>query len=294
MRSMTGYGSGSADAPTQQLKLQVEITSVNRKTLDLNLSAPREWNGLEQKCNEWIKGQFERGRLNITIKAQSIDAGTHGGPEWNESQMEQTLQRLQQFAAKHDLPLNADGNLILRIAQSLPEKTALPDWRKLEDHLQAAFQAALDDLNTMRQKEGQALQADLLARLAELETLRQNIATHASGTAASYKDALLDRLGQLGLDLDPGDERVLKELALFADRCDISEEITRLGSHFEQFTGLARSDAGNGRKMDFLCQEIHREFNTIGSKANQVEITRAVIEGKNGLERIREQVQNVE
>ena len=294
MRSMTGYGSGTQEAPTHQLKLQIEITSVNRKTLDLNLSNPREWNGLEQKCNEWLKGKFERGRLNITIKAQSLDFGSSGGLEWNEGLMEQTLERLKQFTEKHGLSLNADGALILRIAQSLPEKGALPDWHELEKHLQAAFQEALDDLNTMREKEGQALQVDLQARLAELEALRQNIASHAEGTVGAYKDALMDRLGQLGLELDPSDERVLKEIALFADRCDISEELTRLNSHFEQIKELTECDAGSGRKMDFLCQEIHRELNTIGSKANQVEITRAVIDGKNALERIREQVQNVE
>ncbi|PXA04314.1 YicC family protein [Coraliomargarita sinensis] len=293
MRSMTGYGSGMTEAPTHKLKLQVEITSVNRKTLDLNLSSPREWNGLDQKCNEWLKGKFERGRLNVAIKAQSIDSESNG-PEWNEELMEQTLNRLKAFAVKNGVSLNADGSLILKIAQSIQEKAALPDWRELEEPLQKAFEQALNDLNSMREKEGQALQSDLQARVADMKTLRQEIAGHAEGTVASYRTALMERLNQLELELDASDERVLKEVALFADRCDISEEITRLGSHFEQFNELSRSKAGSGRKMDFLCQEIHREFNTIGSKANQIEITRAVIEGKNALERIREQVQNVE
>lgn len=294
MRSMTGYGSSTQEAPTQRLKLQIEITSVNRKTLDLNLSCPREWNGLEQKCSEWLKGKFERGRLNISIKAQSFDGADNAGLEWNEGMMAQTLGRLQQFADKHQLALNADGALLLRIAQSLPEKAALPDWHALEQELRAAFEHALDDLNHMRENEGQALKVDLQARLAELAALRESIADHARGTVAAYRDALLARLKQLKLDLDPGDERVLKEIALFADRCDISEELTRLGSHFEQFNALTASREAVGRKLDFLCQEIHREFNTIGSKANQIEITRAVIDAKNGLERIREQVQNVE
>lgn len=293
MRSMTGYGSGKTEAPTQQLKLQVEITSVNRKTLDLYLSGPKEWNGLDSKCNGWLKGKFERGRLNVTVKAQSLDS-ENSGPEWNEALMAQMLDRLKTFAQKNDIALNADGDLILRIAQSIEQKTALPDWRELEVPLKEAFDQALNDLNSMRVKEGRALQADLQARIADLESLRQEIAAQAGGTVASYRNALLERLGQLGLDLDTSDERVLKEVALFADRCDISEELTRLGSHFEQFDELARSEAASGRKMDFLCQEIHREFNTIGSKANQIEVTRAVIEGKNCLERIREQVQNVE
>jgi len=290
---MTGYGSGTREAPTQQLTLQIEITSVNRKTLDLNLSCPREWNGLEQKCSEWLKGKFERGRLNISIKAQSPQSG-HDGPDWNEALMGQTLERLTALAQKYNLPLNADGSLLLRIAQSVQDKQAPPDWRGLEAELQRVFEQALDDLNSMREKEGHALQADLQTRLAELETLRQTITQHARDSVPAYRDALLQRLAQLGLQLDPADERVLKEIALFADRCDISEELTRLGSHFEQFEELLSGAEAVGRKLDFLCQEIHREFNTIGSKANQIAITRAVIDAKNGLERIREQVQNIE
>lgn len=269
------------------------MSSVNRKSFDLNLSGPREWNGLEQKCSEWSKGKFERGRLNATIKLQKLDSNDNG-PDWNEPQMEATLRQLQAFADKNGIALNADGSLILEIAQSIHDKTALPDWRELEDLLKSTFIAAMDDLNTMRDKEGDALKADLLSRLDALQKLQAELAGHAQGTVARYKDALLERLAQLKLELDPADERVLKEVALFADRCDISEELTRLSSHFEQFRQLIESNEANGRKMDFLCQEIHREFNTIGSKANQIEITRGVIEGKNALERIREQVQNVE
>lgn len=290
---MTGYGSSTKEAPTHRLQLQIEITSVNRKTLDLNLSGPREWSGLDQKCNEWVKGQFERGRLNVSIKAKSSESDENG-LGWNVCQMEQTLNQLKDFAEKNDIPLNADGALILKIAQSMQDKTTLPDWHDLESDLKTGFLAALKDLNTMREKEGMALKADLLTRIEELESIQKAIAGHAKDTVLHHRNALLERLAQLELELDPGDERVLKEVALFADRCDISEEITRLGSHFEQFKELCESVSACGRKMDFLCQEIHREFNTVGSKANQIEITRAVIESKNCLERIREQVQNVE
>lgn len=293
MRSMTGYGSGNAEVPTHQLKLQVEVTSVNRKTLDVNVAGPREWSSLEQKCNEWIKGKFERGRLNISFKTQSRETSANGAV-WNESLIEETLHQLQTIADKNALPLNADGNLIFRIAQSIHEKDTLPDWRELDEFLLAAFERALDDLNAMREKEGGALREDLLARISELRTLHEQIVADSKLTVARYRDGLMDRLGQLNLELDLNDERVLKEIALFADRCDVSEELTRLDSHFEQFQELIQSHIACGRKLDFLCQEIHREFNTIGSKANQIEITRAVIEGKNCLERIREQVQNVE
>ncbi|MGB0744933.1 MAG: YicC/YloC family endoribonuclease [Opitutales bacterium] len=293
MRSMTGYGSGNSEVPTHQLRLLVEITSVNRKTLDLHIAGPREWSGLEQKCNEWIKGKFERGRLNIGIKTQSSESSANG-IVWNESQMQETLSRLKKFADENSLPLNADGSLILRIAQSIQEKTALPPWHDVQELLKTAFEEALADLNTMRTKEGDALKEDLLNRITELETLHALLVEHSGQTVARYRDGLMERLGQLDLELDTSDERVLKEIALFADRCDISEELTRLASHLEQFKGLIQSEGSCGRKMDFLCQEIHREFNTVGSKANQIEITRTVIEAKNCLERVREQVQNVE
>ena len=127
-----------------------------------------------------------------------------------------------------------------------------------------------------------------------MDTLCQTIEQQAAQAVGNYSKTLLERLKQLYLEIDLNDERVLKEIALFADRSDISEEITRLKSHFEQFREFLKSDAACGRKMDFLCQEINREFNTTGSKSTQIEITRAVIEGKNALERIREQVQNIE
>jgi uncharacterized protein (TIGR00255 family) len=293
---MTGYGSGSAELTQHNLNLRIEITSVNRKTLDLNVSGPKEWTGIDQKFSEWLKGGFERGRLQIQIKLTPLgdESGDSGGLDWNESLMEATLNRLRRFAKSQGLSFKADGLLLLELARTLKEDSGLPDWRELTTAIELAFMAALEDLNHMRDREGSALQKDLLERIECMEGLRRDIEKYAENTVEHYRDALLERLGKLGLELDISDERVLKEIALFADRCDISEEITRLGSHFAQFQDLLGSREPCGRKMDFLCQEIHREFNTTGSKSNHIEITRAVIEGKNTLERIREQVQNIE
>ncbi len=293
MRSMTGYGSGSADTAEHGLKVEVEITSVNRKTLDAYVSGPREWNGLDQRCNEWLKGAFQRGRVNIQIKVTSTEGEQHG-LTWDVRAMDETLNRLKAFAESRNLPFSPDSRLLLELAKSLKDSSGLPDWSEIETTIKAAFDQALADINSMRTKEGEALAKDLGQRLDELEALRSQISQHTQGAVPKYRDALFDRLKQLNLDLDPNDERVLKEIALFADRCDVSEEITRLNSHFEQFREFLSAQDATGRKMDFLCQEIHREFNTTGSKSSQIEITRAVIEGKNALERIREQVQNIE
>jgi len=290
---MTGYGRGSADAPEHNVRIEVEITSVNRKTLDAQVSCPREWNGLDQQCNAWLKGAFQRGRVNIQIKVESTE-GTPSGLAWTAKNLDESLERLASFAKSRNLPFTVDSHLLLELAKTLKDNSGLADWHELEASIKAAFDQALVDIDTMRLNEGNALAQDLKERIQELDTIREQIASNAENTVASYRDALMARLAQLKIELDINDERVLKEVAIFADRSDISEEITRLNSHFEQFNEFIDSKEATGRKMDFLCQEIHREFNTTGSKSSPIEITRAVIEGKNALERIREQVQNVE
>lgn len=293
MLSMTGYGRGSAESTEHGVRIEVEITSVNRKTLDTYVTSPREWSGLEQQCNEWLKGTFQRGRVNIQIKAESTE-GPQYGLIWNARAMDESLERFRKYAADRNLAFEADSHLLLELAKTLKDASGLPDWHDLEAPLKAAFNAALADINRMRGKEGQALADDLRRRIKALDALREDIASHAQRTVPRYRDLLVERLKQMNLEIDLNDERVLKEIALFADRSDISEELTRLSSHFQQFNDFIDSEEASGRKMDFLCQEIHRELNTTGSKSSQIEITRAVIEAKNALERIREQVQNIE
>ena len=192
------------------------------------------------------------------------------------------------------LEFNPDASFLIDLARSVKDSSELPDWKELIKPLKEAFVSALSEIEVMRSKEGTALAADLRKRINELNGYREEISKYALRSSEKYRDSLLERLKQLNLDLDPSDERVLKEIALFVDRSDISEEITRLSSHFEQFLTFIKAEEATGRKMDFLCQEIHRELNTTGSKSNDIEITRIVIEAKNALERIREQVQNIE
>ena len=290
---MTGFGRGCAEAAEASLRIQVEIHSVNRKTLDIQISAPREWSGYEAICSEWINDAFQRGRVNVQIKVESAQDSSDS-LVMNTDAMAESLNNLKAFAEVHGFDFTPDSSLILDLARSVKDRSSLPDWKELKDALQEAFRAALADINAMRLHEGAALAKDLKERITELETFRKQIEKNAAGSTQRYRDALLERLKQLELELDVSDERVLKEIAIYADRSDISEETTRLSSHFEQFLGFLNADEATGRKMDFLCQEIHREFNTTGSKSNDIEITRLVIEGKNALERIREQVQNIE
>ena len=293
MLSMTGFGRGCAEATEAGVRIQVEIHSVNRKTLDIQISAPREWSGYEAICNEWINDAFQRGRVNVQIKVESAQDSSDS-LAMNTDAMAESLNNLKAFAEAQGFDFKPDSSLILDLARSVKDRSSLPDWKELKDVLQEAFRLALADINAMRMQEGVALAKDLKERIAELEVLRLQIEKNASGSTHRYRNALLERLKQLELELDISDERVLKEVAIYADRSDISEETTRLSSHFEQFLGFLSADEATGRKMDFLCQEIHRELNTTGSKSSDIEITRLVIEGKNALERIREQVQNIE
>ena len=293
MLSMTGFGRGCAEAAKAGLRIQVEIHSVNRKTLDIQISAPREWSGYEAICSEWINGAFQRGRVNVQIKVESAKDSSDS-LAMNTEAMAESLNNLKAFAQAQGFDFTPDSSLILDLARSVKDSSKLPDWKELKDALQEAFKLALADINAMRLQEGAALVEDLGGRIAELEAFRKQIEKNASGSTQRYRNALLERLKQLELELDVSDERVLKELAIYADRSDISEETTRLSSHFEQVLGFLSADEATGRKMDFLCQEIHREFNTTGSKSNDIQVTRLGIEGKNALERIREQVQNIE
>ena len=293
MLSMTGFGRSSVDVVGAGVRIQVEIHSVNRKTLDIQISAPREWSGHEAIFNEWIGGAFQRGRVNVQIKVE-LAKDSSDSLAMNTEAMALTLNDLKAFAQAQGFDFTPDSSLVLDLARSVKDKSSLPSWKELKESLQEAFNAALADISAMRLQEGAALADDLRERIAELEVFRKQIEKNASGSTQRYRNALLERLKQLELELDVSDERVLKEVAIYADRSDISEETTRLSSHFEQFLGFLSADEATGRKMDFLCQEIHREFNTTGSKSNDIEITRLVIEGKNALERIREQVQNIE
>jgi len=290
---MTGFGRGSVEVAEAGVRIQVEIHSVNRKTLDIQISAPREWSGHEAIFSEWIGGAFQRGRVNVQIKVELAKDSTDS-LAMNTEAMALTLNDLKAFAQAQGFDFTPDSSFILDLARSVKDRSSLPSWKELKESLQEAFNAALADISAMRLQEGAALAEDLRERIAELEAFRIQIEKNASGSTQRYRNALLERLKQLELELDVSDERVLKEVAIYADRSDISEETTRLSSHFEQFLGFLSANEATGRKMDFLCQEIHREFNTTGSKSNDIEITRLVIEGKNALERIREQVQNIE
>jgi uncharacterized protein (TIGR00255 family) len=291
MNSMTGYG--RAATALGEFTLTVQVSSVNRKTLDLTVALPREWEGgLESEVTAEVRRSVVRGKVHVDVELTGRAIGTEAG--WSDEGVALTLDRLKALAEKRGIPFQMTTDLLWRIASDERQPLQRPTADAGRPVFLAALGEALAGFVAMRAKEGAALQADLLNRMATLRGQVEAVAARAPQVPGQYRELLFKRLREAGLELDLADERVRKEIALFADRCDISEELTRLRSHLDQLEQLLSSDGEIGRKAEFILQEIGRESNTIGSKANDLPIARTVIDFKNELERVREQVANIE
>ena len=291
MKSMTGFGKGGAAGG--MWRAVCEISSVNRKQLDVSASLPREIASLETKVSALIRTRLSRGAVKCSVSLS---------PEGNPESLLDRKGAAMQIAAIRSLAsgLNLKDDLAASALLELPKSVLAVDadsidcgavWKVLEKSLSAA----LDDLVAMRVREGAALESDLRRHLSVLKDLASGLKEKAPLVSVEYKDKLVARLKEFqGLGIAPDDPSLLREVALFADRCDISEELARLDSHFAQTEELLCSEEPSGRPLDFLCQEMNREINTVGSKSNNAAISSAVIRFKAELEAFREQVQNVE
>lgn len=273
--------------------VMIELTGVNRKSLEVFANLPREWQSLEAAFTSSIRKHIQRGRIAISVGRKQYN--TNCALFWNAPGITEAIQQLKDLSASHHIPFTCSSELLFRIATTLSSLKTTPMLDEATQSLiQDCFEAALQDFQKSCNLEGSLLKQDFAERLESLSQLLAEITLQSHGVALKYHAALMNRLRQMELEIDLNDERVLKEIALFADRCDITEELTRFKAHLSQFNGLLEEQGPVGRKLDFLCQELLRELNTIGSKANALAITRLVIEGKNEVERIREQAQNIE
>ena len=291
MNSMTGYGRG--EAARGGAKFTVEISTVNRKQAELSLYLPRELDALESRARDEINAKVSRGRIAARVQ-WTAKSGDRAQVEIDRNLAKEYAKEYRKLGT--DLKLGGEVSLdtILRAPGVLQTSEEELDVESLWTPLRTAVRAALKELLAMRAREGANLKKDLQKRIDALQKSVKAVKRQAPKTVRRHREALLDRLNQSGLDLKLDDERVLKEVALFADRIDITEELTRLESHFGQFADYAKSKGPVGRTLDFLSQEMNREVNTIGSKANDPVISRLVVAMKSELEKFREQVQNVE
>ena len=290
IRSMTGFG--RAQLNLDGMDLSVEVSSVNRRNLELSVSMPREWQSLERAFAPLVRDCVHRGKLQIQI--QATPAAGEAGFTWDTAGFDASLKRLEEAARRHGIPWEPDAGTLARVAALNKVEMVLPSVERVSQPLLDTLSEAIRALVEMRETEGAALRLDLDERLDSLGTELDTIRQLSTDTVPVYREMLMQRLRQSDLELDLEDERILKEVALFADKCDIAEEITRLDSHLDQFRTILEEGGVVGRKLEFLLQEVNREYNTIGSKGNNLGISRCVIEAKNEIERIREQLQNIE
>lgn len=291
MKSMTGFGRG--EASQEGTTWQVECGSVNRKQLEIVVHLPRDLAELEAAVRTQVGAAVSRGRINVLIRA-----GTGAEPVAAHC-MDQEIAAgyvaaLRQMAAKLGIAPEISLGEIARLPGVITQDQLAHPPQKAWPAIEQALSLALTQMVVMRDSEGAHLRQDIEARLTTIEGLLNHISEKAPAVAEHHRQSLQQRLEQAGLPLPLDDERLLKEIALFADRTDISEELSRADSHLKQFRLYLASPEPMGRSLDFLVQEFFREFNTMGSKANSAEIAHNVVSAKTELEKIREQVQNAE
>ncbi|HZT21521.1 MAG TPA: YicC/YloC family endoribonuclease [Verrucomicrobiae bacterium] len=293
MKSMTGYGRG--ECARDGFKITVELGAVNRRQAEISVNLPRELEMLEAPVRDAINARIARGRITARISLHTAEGRQSARAHLNAPLAKAYAAELGRLAKQLKLAGGVTLDHVLRAPGVFQSDEELADAEKILPAVKQALAQALDALVNMREREGAHLERDLAARIRRMRQSVQKIRKQAPRTAENYRRQLLERIQAAGLEhIAPDDERLLKEIVLFADRSDISEELTRLQSHFQQFDDCRKSREPVGRTLDFLAQEMNREINTIGAKANDAAIAREVVTLKAELEKFREQAQNVE
>ncbi|HET8734157.1 MAG TPA: YicC/YloC family endoribonuclease [Anaeromyxobacteraceae bacterium] len=290
IRSMTGFGAGRAAAGGETL--EAEVRSVNHKFCEVKARLPREMGALETELVRQVKDRLARGGVEFTLR-RTAARGTLA-PRVDAELAAEYARAFEEVRSRLGLagPVALADVLGAAGVVSLEERAV--DLDAVRGASATALAAALDALVAMREREGEALARDLETRLGAVERLAARLAEISPRSVEDYRARLHERVAELSRGLAPDPVRLATEVALFADRTDVTEELTRLASHVAQMRGLLASGEPAGRKMDFLVQEMHREANTVGSKSQSADAAAAVVALKAEIERMREQVQNVE
>lgn len=289
IRSMTGFGRGEYE--NEGRKYIVEIKAVNHKYSDINIRLPRFFNNMEDSIRKRISNVISRGKIDVFVSFENYSSkGTN--IRINRELAKEYINELKSLAEETNLEFNV--NLI--DISKLPEILKIEeneDEEEIENELMKAVDMALEKFISMREVEGQKLVEDLERRIHLIEEKIKEVKKYSENLVEEYIEKLHTRVKEL-LQTEVDEARLMQEIVFFSDKSSIEEELTRLDSHISQFLKLIKTDSPVGKKIDFLIQEINRETNTIGSKANCLEITNRVIEIKTEVENIREQIQNIE
>ena len=291
MKSMTGFGRGEAER--DGYRMTVEIKTVNHRYFEPTIRMSRKLGQLEGEVRRVVKDSISRGKTDIYVTYENL-SDEQGVVKVNKALLKNYVEALREAGAELEMKDTLSVGDILRFPEVLSTEAAQEDMDLLWSVLEEAIQKALENLNAMREKEGEHLKNDILEKIAELENCRAELVEAAPTVVEHYKEKLharLDELVERG-NLEPG--RLEAEVTVFADKCCIDEELTRLDSHFKQYRQTLDLAEPVGRKLDFLTQELNRETNTIASKANALAISKVALRMKNEIEKIREQIQNLE
>ena len=291
--SMTGFG--EARRQEDEIAVAVELRTVNNRYFKFSLRTSEGYGGLEPQIESVVRQQIKRGTVNVTIR---IDRRV--SPEENTLNLEVLhgyRKQLEQYQAEWQLPQGVSVEHLLELPGVIREPNATSDLAEsAREIVEATVRDALARLAEFRAEEGRAMRADMSANCDLIGAELAKIASRAPLLVENYRSRLHERVASLleeyQVTLQPGD--LIREVSIFAERSDISEEIVRLRSHLEQFAAIMAAEESAGRKLEFLIQEMFREVNTIGSKSSDVEVARGVIEMKTAIERLREMIQNVE
>lgn len=290
IKSMTGYGKGNISENSRNY--QVEIKSVNHRYLDISVKMPRVLSYLEEDVKKVISSKVKRGKIDVFITFEN--SSTEGKEiKINNEIAKMYINQLKQLAEEENILANIEVTEISKYPDVLSIQNTQDD-EQIKKELIEATTIATDKLVQMRQVEGSKMAEDLLKRIEKINQKIEKISELSTGLIEEYVVKLENRIKEILKNQEIDESRLAQEVVIYADKCSIEEEVTRLKSHISQFKELINSDDAVGKKLDFIIQEMNRETNTIGSKANNLEITNGVIDIKTEIENIREQVQNIE
>ncbi len=293
IKSMTGYGTATLQSDSGR-SYTVEVKSVNHRYCDVHIKLPGKLSFLEHDLKRLVKDRFQRGRFDVYL---SLDEFGQANKQitFDKNLAAEYLQKLQELGRELQLETAIDVLSLTRMPEVLKVEPVQFDQEEAKHVVERVLRDALEHLEQMRIREGKTLEHDIATNLEQIATITTEVVRNAEMTPAHYKAALEERIQHLTENVvEINEDRFAQEVVFFIDRIDISEELTRLTGHIDHFKHLMTSSDAVGRKLDFLIQEMNREINTIGSKSNNLTISQHVVDVKSILEKIREQVQNVE
>ncbi len=291
IKSMTGYG--SAKGTVEGLEIRVELKSVNNRYLDTSVRLPRSFLFAEEMIKSSVQKHISRGKVDVFVNVDSSAAGDMA-VKVNEGLLKGYVEAIRHIAEEYGLADDLTAQSVSRFPDVLTVEKKDLDAEAISAGMEAIVEEALRDFDAMRTREGEKLRDDVLARLETIRTLVVQVEEKAPETVAAYRRRLEQKMAEVLSGAGIDENRILAEAAIFADHIAVDEETVRLRSHMSQLTGMINGNSPTGRKIDFLIQEFNREANTIGSKCQNSEIAHVVVDLKSEIEKIREQIQNIE